>query len=61
MKDEIGNLLADSHSIFSRWKSYLVSFNVRVVNDVRQIEMHMAEPLVPKHSSYCSRIDASRT
>jgi hypothetical protein len=48
VKDENGDLLADSHSILNRWKNYFSqSLNVHNVSDVRQIEVHTAEPLVP--------------
>jgi hypothetical protein len=48
VKDENGDLLADSHCIFNRWKNYFSqSLNVHNVSDVRQIEVYTAEPLVP--------------
>jgi hypothetical protein len=48
VKDENGDLLADSHSILNRWKNYFSQLlNVLNVSDVRQIEVHTAEPLVP--------------
>jgi hypothetical protein len=48
VKDENGDLLADSHNILNRWKNYFSqSLNVHNVSDVRQIEVHTAEPLVP--------------
>jgi hypothetical protein len=47
VKDENGNLLEDSHNILNRWKNYSQLLNVHNVGDVRQIEIHMAEPLVP--------------
>jgi hypothetical protein len=48
VKDEDGDLLADSHNIFNRWKNYFSQLlNVHNVNHVRQIEVHTAEPLVP--------------
>jgi hypothetical protein len=48
VKDENGNLLADSHHILNRWKKYFSQLlNVHNVSDVRQIEVHTAEPLVP--------------
>jgi hypothetical protein len=48
VKDENGNLLSDSHNILNRWKNYFSQFsNVHNVGDVRQIEVHIAEPLVP--------------
>jgi hypothetical protein len=48
VKDENADLLADSHTILNRWKNYFSQLlNVHNVSDVRQIEVHMAEPLVP--------------
>jgi hypothetical protein len=51
VKDENGNLLADSHSILNRWKNYFYQLlNVHNVSDVRQIKVHTAEPLLgPSH------------
>jgi hypothetical protein len=51
VKDENGDLLADSHNILNRWKNYFSQLlNVHNVSDVRQIEVHTAEPLVPDPS-----------
>jgi hypothetical protein len=48
VKDENGKLLADSHNILNRWKNYFCQLlNVHNASDVRQIEVHTAEPLVP--------------
>jgi hypothetical protein len=48
VKDENGDPLADSHNILNRWKYYFSQLLVvHNVSDVRQIEVHMAEPLVP--------------
>jgi hypothetical protein len=48
VKDENGDLLADSHNILNRWKNYFSKLlNVHNVSDVRQIEVHRAKPLVP--------------
>jgi hypothetical protein len=48
LKDENGDLLADSHNIFNRWKNYFSHLlDVHNVSDVRQIEAQTAEPLVP--------------
>jgi hypothetical protein len=53
VKDENGDLLADCHSIFNRWKNYFSQLlNVHRVIDVRQIEIHTAEPLVPDTSPF---------
>jgi hypothetical protein len=47
VKDENGDLLADFHNILNRWKNYFsLLLNVHV-SDVRQIQVHTAEPLVP--------------
>jgi hypothetical protein len=43
--DENGYLLAESHSILNKWKNYFSQLlNVHNVSDVRQIEVHTAEP-----------------
>jgi hypothetical protein len=48
LEDENGDLLADSHNILNRWKNYVFQLlNVHNVSDVRHIEVHTAEPLVP--------------
>jgi hypothetical protein len=51
VKDENGDLLADSYSILNMWKNYSPRLlNVHNVSDVKQIEVHTAEPLIPGHS-----------
>ena len=46
-------LVADSHSIMARWRNCLSQLlNVHGVNDVRQAEIHTAEPLVPEPSAF---------
>jgi hypothetical protein len=48
LKDENGDLLADSHNILNRCKNYFSQLlNVHNVSDVRQIAVHTVEPLVP--------------
>jgi hypothetical protein len=48
VKDENGDLLADSHNILNRWKNYFSQLlNVQRVSDVRLIKVHTAEPLLP--------------
>src|SRR5215469_397818 len=45
VKDEKGDLFADSHSIMARWRNYFSQLlNVHEVNNVRQAEIH-TEPL----------------
>jgi hypothetical protein len=52
VKDENGDLLADSHNILNRSKNYFSRvLNVNNASDVMQREVHIAEPLVsgPSH------------
>jgi hypothetical protein len=52
VNDENGDLLADSYNMLNRWKNYFSQLLiVHNVSDVRQIEVHTAEPLVhgPRH------------
>jgi len=43
VKDEKGDLVADSHSIVARWRNYFSQlFNVHGVKDVGQAEIHTA-------------------
>ena len=52
VKDEKGDLVADSHSVVARWRNYFSRlFNVHGVKDVGQAEIHTAEPLVPEPSA----------
>ena len=52
VKDEKGDLFADSHSIVAKWRNYFSQlFNVHGVKDVGQAEIHTAEPLVPEPSA----------
>jgi hypothetical protein len=44
VKNENGDLLADSHNILRRWKNYFSQLlNVNSISDIR----HTAEPLAP--------------
>ena len=53
MKDEKGDLIADSQSILVGWRNYFFQLlNVHGVNDIRQTEIHTAEPLVPETSAF---------
>ena len=53
VKDEKGDLVADSHSILDRWRNYFSELlNVHGDNDVRQTEIHTAEPVVPEPSAF---------
>jgi len=49
VKFEKGDLVANSHINFARSRNHLSQLlNVHGVNDVRQTEIHTAEPLVPE-------------
>jgi hypothetical protein len=51
VKDRNGDMLADSHNILNRWKNYFSQLiNVHNVSDIRHIEVHTVEPLVPGSS-----------
>jgi len=51
VKDDKSDLIAYSHSTLSRWRNYFSQLlNVRGVKDVRQVAIHIAEPLVPEPS-----------
>jgi hypothetical protein len=53
VKDDIGALLADSHSILNRWKNYFSQLlNIHRVSDVRQIEIHTTKSFVPEASPF---------
>jgi hypothetical protein len=53
VKDENGDLLVDSHKNLEIWKNYYSQvLNVHRFNDVRQIEIHKTEPLVPDASPF---------
>jgi len=46
-------LVADSHNILARWRKHLSQlFDVHEVNDGRQREIHIAEPLMPESSIF---------
>jgi hypothetical protein len=51
IKDKNGNLLANPQNVLNRRKNFFNQvLNVRAVHDVRQMGIHMAEPLVPEPS-----------
>jgi hypothetical protein len=51
VKDEKGDLVADSHSILARRRNHFFQLlNIHGVIDVRQSEIRTAEPLVPEPS-----------
>jgi hypothetical protein len=50
--DKVVGLLVDSHSILARWRNnFFQLLNVQGGKDVRQTEIHTAEPLVPEPSA----------
>ena len=52
VKDEKGDLVADSHSIVARWRNYFSKlFDVHRFKVVGQAQIHTAEPLVPESSA----------
>jgi len=47
------NLFTDSHNILYRWKKQRSQlFNVHGVSNVRQTEIHAADPLVPEQRAF---------
>jgi hypothetical protein len=53
VKYENGDLLTDSDNILNRWKVYFVQvLNVHGVNHITQSEIHTAESLILKPSSF---------
>ena len=49
VKDDIGDLVADSHIIFAKWRRFFSQLlNICGDNDVRQTEIQTAEPPVPE-------------
>ena len=53
VKEEKGDLFAGSHSIMTRWRNYFSHLlTVHGAKDVRQEEIHTAEPLVSEPSAF---------
>jgi hypothetical protein len=51
IKNKNGNLLADPQSVLNRWKNFFTQvLNVYGFHDIRQMDIHVAEPLVPEPS-----------
>ena len=51
--NEKGDLVTDCHSILARWRNHFSQLlNVHGVNDIRQTEIHTAEPLVPQSRAF---------
>ena len=53
VRNEKGHLVTDCHGILARWRNHFSElFSIHGVNDVRQTEIHTAEPLVPEPSAF---------
>jgi len=53
LKDEKGDLFADSHSILAKCRNHFFHlFNVHGVSEVRQTEIRTAEPLMLEQSAF---------
>ena len=53
VKEEKGDLVTDSHSVLGGWRNHFSQLlNLHGVHDVRQTEIHTAEPLVPEPSAF---------
>jgi len=53
VKNQKGDLVADSHSILARWRNpFSQLLNIHEVNDVRETEIHTAKSLVPDPSAF---------
>jgi len=53
LKDEKGDLVTDCHSILARWRNHFSQlFKGHWVSDIRQMEIHTAESLVPGLSAF---------
>jgi hypothetical protein len=51
--NESGDMLEESNNILNRWKNdFSLILNVYMISDVRQTEIHTAEPLVPQPSPF---------
>ena len=46
-------MVTETHAILAKWRNHFSHlFSVHGVNDVRQTEIHTAEPLVPEPSAF---------
>jgi hypothetical protein len=53
VKDEKGDLVADSHSILAKWRNcFSQLLHVHGVSNVRQTEIRTEEPIVPELSAF---------
>jgi hypothetical protein len=57
MTDENIDMLADCHGILNRWKNCISQLlNVSNISDIRQIQIHTAESLVPAPSRLVAEV-----
>jgi hypothetical protein len=53
VKDDKGDLVADSNSILVKWRNYFGKLlNAHEVSDIRQAEVHTENPLVPETTAF---------
>jgi len=53
VKNEEGDLFTHYHSTSASWRKHFSQLlNVHGVNDVKQTEIHTAEPIVPEPSAF---------
>ena len=53
VQDEKCDLVTGSHTILVRWRNHFSQlFNAHGISEVRQTEIHTAEPLVPEPSAF---------
>jgi hypothetical protein len=61
VKNKNGDLLAESKNILNKLKNHLSQIlNAPMVSDIRQLEIHTAEPLVPDPSRFEVEIDIAK-
>jgi hypothetical protein len=60
VKDETGDMPADSHNILNSWKNNSQLLNVHRVSVVSQIEIHAVEPFVPDLSPFDVEIASAK-
>jgi len=61
VKEEKGDLVADSHSILAWWRNHFSQLlNVRGINDVRQTEIHTAELLMFEPNAFEFELDIEK-
>jgi hypothetical protein len=60
-KGENGDMLAGFYNILNRWKNYFSQLlNVQRISDVRHMEIHAAELLIPEPSTFEVKIATAK-